>query len=512
MAFILPVNAGIITGTDSPNLNNWENFVNSTSIINDITQLASDECEGRYPGTTGDVQAQNFISNQLASVNAVPFFDDSNSMIQPFTLTEWARPVRVNLSIEGHYLNYLNDYVEATFTGATSAPNPSEIVFAGYGISTDSYDDYYGKDLTGKIALVVRGRPDWVDSEYAYTGWKSWTAANHGAEGLIMVNHPSQNSGFKKSSPSVEGFNKDMGIFLANRTVIDQYLDFSNWVNDLDSFINSNTAYHGEKSLFTGLTGTMEIVTEYKQNVQAGNVVAKFPGKTDDMIIVSAHYDHLGKATTGEIYRGADDDASGVAIVIETARILSNYLTDYELQKTIVFALWGAEEIGLVGSKFFINNLPMSKDKIDLVIQLDMVGVGPTDGYLEINGGDLLAENVKTDLQSAAVTSAIGSLDLDLPHGGSDHVSFLNNDIPAVLFFWDNISEHKKYHTVNDQIEDLNEEVLVKVTKMLVSYLIDHEKVVQDSSISSDTVTGFPALLVTIAVFVIVIKRQRSTK
>jgi Zn-dependent M28 family amino/carboxypeptidase len=141
-----------------------------------------------------------------------------------------------------------------------------------------------------------------------------------------------------------------------------------------------------------------------------------------------------------------------------------------------------------------------------------MVGVGPTDGYLEINGGDLLAENVKTDLQSAAVTSAIGSLDLDLPHGGSDHVSFLNNDIPAVLFFWDNISEHKKYHTVNDQIEDLNEEVLVKVTKMLVSYLIDHEKVVQDSSISSDTVTGFPALLVTIAVFVIVIKRQRSTK
>jgi hypothetical protein len=509
LTFILQVKTDIITETDSPNLNNWKDLINTSMILNNIAQLASDKCEGRFPGTTGDIQAQNFLSNQLSSNNGVPFFDDSNSMIQPFTLPVWTRPVSVNLSINGQYLNYLDEYAEITYTGTTSASGPREIVFTGYGITSDSYDDYFGKDLTGKIALVSSGRPNWVSSEYAFTGWKVWNAANSGAEGLIIVRHPSQNSGFKKSSPSILGFNKNIGTFVANRTVIDQHLDFSTWINDLDSFIDGNTAYRGDKSRFTGITASMEIEVEYKQNVQTGNVVAKFPGVSDKMIIISAHYDHLGKATTGEIYRGSDDDASGVAVVLEVARVLNSYLADYQLQKTIVFALWGAEEIDLVGSDYFVNNLPMSKDVIDLNIQLDMVGAGPSDGYLEINGGDILPENIKSNLQLAADTAEIKNLDLDNPHSRSDHMSFINKDVPAVMFFWDNITKHENYHTVNDQMGDLNEEVLEKVTKMVVGYLIDHEKVVQDSSISSDTVTGFPTLIGTIAIFVIVIRRQR---
>jgi Zn-dependent M28 family amino/carboxypeptidase len=291
--------------------------------------------------------------------------------------------------------------------------------------------------------------------------------------------------------------------------VIDQHLDFTDWIKDLDSSIRGKAHYRGIKSQFTGITATMEIEVEYKENVQTGNVVAKFPGVSEKMIILSGHYDHLGKAPTGEIYRGSDDDASGVAIVLEVARVLNSYLADYQLQKTIVFALWGAEDIDLVGSDYFVKNLPMSKEKIDLVIQLDMVGVGPSDGYLEINGGDILSENIKSNLQSAAATAEIKTLDLNLPHGGSDHVSFMNNDIPAVMFFWDNITKHVNYHTVNDQIENLNEEVLEKVTKMVVSYLIDHEKVVQESSITSNIVTGFPALIGTITIFVVLIRRQR---
>ncbi|MHA1984849.1 MAG: hypothetical protein ACW967_10865, partial [Candidatus Hodarchaeales archaeon] len=107
-ALVLPINASIITENDSPNLNNWENLINTSLILDDISYLASDECEGRFPGTIGDIQAQNFISNQLTSVNAVPFLEDTNSLIQHFTLPVWTRPIKVNLSINDQYLNYLN--------------------------------------------------------------------------------------------------------------------------------------------------------------------------------------------------------------------------------------------------------------------------------------------------------------------------------------------------------------------------------------------------------------------
>ena len=135
--------------TNASNQTDWAVEIDGNSIVEDITELSSDSYEGRFPGSKGDVLSQNYITNKLTSYNIQPLIGDS--YFQNFTLSEWSQPVQVNVTINNHVLTYLTDYVEATLTGESSITSPTDIVFCGYGIDSETYNDYSSIDVNGKI-------------------------------------------------------------------------------------------------------------------------------------------------------------------------------------------------------------------------------------------------------------------------------------------------------------------------------------------------------------------------
>lgn len=451
----------------------WATQIETESMMDDIAELSSKNYQGRFSGSKGDILAQNYISNKLNDSNILPIF--SNSYFQNFTLPHWSQPTDVNVTIGNNQLKYLTDYVEATLTGESNITTPTEIIFCGYGIETNMFNDYGGVSVVGKIVLVSTGGPPFVPYEYKYTSSKVNKAMEHGAIGLIIAQHPSEVTPFKKSTATEYGFQKNMATILANRTAIDQYINFTALINDLDAHISDYPNYSGEKSSITNKFGTMQILIDYKANVPSINILGQIKGNTDSYIIISAHYDHLGVTATNNYYPGADDDGSGVAVVLELARILSAYNSQNRTNKNIIFAFWSSEELGLIGSDYFVNHLPIQAEKIALVLHLDMIGVGPSDGYLYIDGGALLPTKTQSSLQKAGIKAGIPNLKLTDLEGGSDHVSFAYLGRPAVMLFWDNIASHVNYHTILDKSSDINPEVLKKVSLFIINYLFDYE-------------------------------------
>jgi Zn-dependent M28 family amino/carboxypeptidase len=184
------------------------------------------------------------------------------------------------------------------------------------------------------------------------------------------------------------------------------------------------------------------------------NVLGAIPGTDpeigDEVVIVSAHYDHEGVAPTGEVYPGADDDASGTAVMMEIAKVMAS--DNFAPERTILFAAWGSEEAGLVGSYYYVDEDPKYplEDTV-AVLQMDMVGVGDRTG-LNVFGG-----TVFTDLFSQIAANSdevLVEAQPFAPGGGSDHVPFINAGVPAVMF--QTRGPHEYYHTPADSIDTID--------------------------------------------------------
>lgn len=465
----------------------WVDLINTTRMIEDINVLSSNQSNGRYPGTAGSQYTLNYLNTQLSELNVTPltFREDFN---QPFNIEPWTISINpINLTINDVPMIYNEDYTDLSFSGNTSILTPTELVFVGYGIDTKDYNDYYNLDVSGKIVIASRGAPPYLTYESGYTGLKAQTAFSHGARGLIIVNHPRFGSDdFVKGSLGPSNFISNIGSISANRTSLEQVgLQISTWLNDLDSNLSLEESYLGSQSHPTGIFATLEVNVQYKESVESANIIAKIQGQTngtlEHAILISAHHDHLGESLIGEIYPGADDDASGVAVVLEVARVLNEFHSQQQFEKSVIIAFWGAEEIGLLGSYYFTQkNALFPLNRLDFMIQHDMVGLGPIDGKLMVDGGGYIPEEIMNDIREGA--QQWGSIsDVHIGWGMSDHIPFLEKNIAAVSFFWDEITNHPKYHTPQDEVEYIEPEVLKKVAATTLGYLLNYH-LLNDSS------------------------------
>lgn len=492
---------------------NWTQHVNSTRMLSDIQILTSDQFKGRYPGTEGEKLTLEYINNQLKKLD-VSILTDRSDFNQPFSIKHWTMPIApINVTINGKTLIPNEDYVELSYTGNSSILKPTEIVFVGYGITTANYDDYKDIDVTDKIVLVCRGVPEGLGlrREYGYFGVKAKKAFLNGAGGLIVVTHPNTNTDkFIKGTITSSNFIPEMGSISANRTVLDQLgLNVTERITKLDSFLSGKTSYSGSESRATGIFTTFEVTTLYKRNVEAANIIAKFQGSSEDTIIVSAHHDHIGESPLGEIYYGADDDASGCAVTLEVARVLNELLKQYKFRKNIIIALWGAEEIGLIGSRYFANNPLVPLRQINLVLQHDMVGIGPIDGFLQVDGGQYIPSAMLEDIRRAA--QKYGNINrIEVGDGGSDHLAFLERNVRAVNFFWDAMEYHPNIHTIQDTADLINPEILEKVALTTLGYLIEFQELLEDLPETSELITVSPLLVITSLLLIGVIWNQRK--
>ena len=213
-----------------------------------------------------------------------------------------------------------------------------------------------------------------------------------------------------------------------------------------------------------GLTTTIQTFSTTGKNVYGVKTGTEFPNKK---FIICAHFDDM---PSGTLAPGADDNGSGTACVIETARILSQYSFPY----TIVFALWDEEEQGLIGSEYYATQAQTNGDSILGVINLDMIAYdGNNDGNADVHTSSVANTTALKDKMLEMNLAYAINLDLDVvpaqPY--SDHQSFLDHGYSAILLIEDDNDFHPQYHTVNDNLSYYNQPYFIKMSKLAIATL-----------------------------------------
>ncbi|NPA79532.1 MAG: M20/M25/M40 family metallo-hydrolase [Thermotogae bacterium] len=428
-----------------------------------ISYLASDRLEGRFTGSEGERLARDFIVQKLKSYGY-------DVKLQGFDALVGLKPVeyerrfflfkvpRTYLRFGGRSYRLGEDFLPLSFSDDGKVK--AEAVFAGWGISDSTRDEYAGLDVKGKVVVLFRySHPD--SSKYdrfASIPTKLRIAKEKGAAAVIVVNPPDHEDDLRPLKAR-DVMNSGILALMVKRPVAESLLG-----RPLDSIYAR--MLKGEVVSFpTGKVVDMGVKLK-KEMAKAYNVVAVLPGKGGRWIGLGAHYDHLGWGGPGSgslvpdthaIHHGADDNASGVAAVLEIARLWAKRHPNHSL----VFMFWSGEEIGLLGSKYFTEHPLLALDSALVYINYDMVG-RMRDSSLSVLGA---YSGKGLDSLIARIISARG-LKLNLGVGAvgpSDHTSFYLKGVPVAYFF---TGPHEDYHKPSDTPDKIRYEGIAQVVSV----------------------------------------------
>jgi aminopeptidase YwaD len=439
------------------------NSADPTRYLQDIKTLASPEMEGRGAGTKGIERAAEMIEQRYRALGIQPA--GTNSYFQPFTVITGAKLLEGNrLSVDDgkakRELKLNQDYVPFSFSASAEATGPA--VFAGYGVTAPEfgYDDYAHLDVKDKIVVVLRYEPASFATKsgtsaltrHAEFITKGINARNHGARAVIVLNGIVEGKEDQLLKfGSVDG-PENVGVAMVQAKNDAAGAWFAASGKSLAAVQNQiNTSSAPASFAFPGSMQVSLAVQIEKTRATVKNVLAYLPGKTDQYIIIGAHYDHLGygevdslaPSQIGQIHPGADDNASGTAGVLELARLLAP--RKGQLPRGILFADFAGEELGLLGSAEWVKEPTLPLDKADAMINMDMIGrvkdekvfIGGTGTGADFKN---LLDEEKTKFPFHFDYSESG-------YGASDHTSFVGKKIP-VLFFFSGL--HADYHKPSD--------------------------------------------------------------
>jgi hypothetical protein len=449
--------------------------VSPDSYLNNVKYLASPELKGRATGTPELEKAGAFIASQFKSFGLKPLDGRDYELAFPAELgARLGTDNSLGTTVAGQpkSLKQGQDYVPYSFS--TTGKFSGSVVFAGYGITAKeyNYDDYAGIDANGKMVLILRHEPQENDDHSVFNGKKLTSHAEfvnkmvnakmHGAKGVIWVNDSAAHNGQDKIEKfSESGGPRDGGIFFVQMSEAEAERWFASEGRDL-----KQTAAEIDKDLKprsfalskVNVDLTVDLIRETKT---VHNVAAFLPGKTDEYIVIGAHYDHLGLGdehslapnARGTIHPGADDNASGTSGVIELARWFSK---QPQPKRGIVFMTFAGEELGLLGSSWYVNHPSLPLEKAVAMINLDMIG--------RIREGKVFLSGLQTGSTLERIfneTKVPEGLKLDQSgrnsgtnmNDASDHASFNAKQVP-VLFFFSGL--HADYHKPGDTADKID--------------------------------------------------------
>ncbi|UCG28571.1 MAG: M20/M25/M40 family metallo-hydrolase [Bacteroidales bacterium] len=454
----------VIIGSCSPvNIDNPE--ISIEELNQHIAFLASDSLKGRFPGTAEDSIAADYILNSFMDFGLQPL--DSNGL-QYFDVITSAIPGKNNVFQTDDITAELNkDFSPFSFSENDSLT--ADLVFAGYGFRIDredlKWDDYVNLDITGKWVLLLRGDPEIENPDSPFITYsgdrdKAMQARDLGAGGVLFVSGVAYDPNDQLVETDSRQHSVGIPVFHITRELADQILrSDEETIEGLEEELNQKRQPAGFESVIS-LNGRSEIIQE---TVKTRNVVtllqtgAPFP--VNEYIVIGAHYDHLGSGGPGStsrvqdsygIHYGADDNASGIATLIELAEKYASIRDS--LKRNILFVAFGAEEMGLLGSKHFTENPPVDPGHIKAMINIDMVGRLTSDRNLQIGGIGTSAEG-RDILEKYSGGFPFQLAMSEEGYGPSDHASFYGIDIPVFFF---STGAHMDYHTPKDIIENIN--------------------------------------------------------
>jgi Zn-dependent M28 family amino/carboxypeptidase len=466
-----------------------DRYVTQEHLRRDLSVLASDEYEGRETGTKGQKMAAAYISQQFKddSLQAPVVANTDNPYLQTFGMERSAWQPGATLTAGGKTYEWLKDFYafgRTPFDQATAV----QPVFVGYGIEQGEYSDYKGVDVKGKDLIVLLGEPHTPEGKAilspdgSATKWgvdfraKAALAAQKGARSIFFVSQEPADR-FEKTTARLAPRVMQPTIAFADQPgsrapafFLSPALGLKVLGTNAATLQQYATATASAKQPVTSKVKPVKFSISAPQQrtaVTTDNVLGFLPGTDlkDEIVVVSAHYDHLG-IIGGEVYNGADDDGSGTVGMLSIAQAFAKAArSGHGPRRSLLFLANTGEEKGLLGSEYYTDHpvLPLANTVTDLNIDM----IGRTDvahegkpNYVYVIGSDKLSSQLHEALQTA--NRQHGNIDLDFRFNDpadpnrfyyrSDHYNFAKKGIPVAFFF---NGVHADYHEASDEISKI---------------------------------------------------------
>lgn len=415
----------------------------------DVKYLASDLLEGREAGTPGERLAVDYIAAKFGNVGLMPYGNNA-SYLQPFTFNAEPRLGEGNtLQIGRRKLKVGEHWYPLTFSA--SGPVRGKVLKLEYGIvapELNRYDYPDSANFKDRVVAFSVSSPDGIHPHSKYLAYhdlqaRAEKAAAHGAAAVLFYN---DDPTAPTPEPSLSAKVKPIGIpviFLNGEQYEQLVIDNNPCAVNVDIVREERTAY---------------------------NVVGMIDNGASNVVVIGAHLDHLGWGDEGSLHRGeraihngADDNASGIAVMLQLARDLAEY--DQTRANDYLFIAFSGEEKGLYGSNYWTKNPTVPISELNYMINLDMVGRLDSLGAIGINGvgtsptWDEVNRILVGNLKVKTTTSGIGP---------SDHTSFYLQGVPAIHFF---TGTHADYHKPTDDEERINYPGMLRVARFIESLI-----------------------------------------
>ncbi|MCF8368646.1 MAG: M28 family peptidase [Bacteroidales bacterium] len=458
---------------------NFSPEISTLELTEKLSYIASDEVEGRMTGSKGIKLANDYITNIFKDQGLVPLaghadFNWEFDFISEVKVIDDKNAFQIG--DKSYELNKDFNPLASTESGMAEGP----IVFAGYGMKINDgkdyeYDSYASLDVKDKIVMVLDGIPYGLDEEKEKlferniaSGYKQMIARQNGAKAILIIK-PRISSGH---SHEVVGTSGIISAALSENVANEILLVKNETVESLQEKLKDGEPKGLDHLFETDLTAKIETKVE-RVIAQDNNIVAMIPSDNPEAnyIFIGAHYDHLGFGETNsrsmgedkhKIHNGADDNGSGTVSVVELVEFYAGLKRENpeKITHNLVFCLWSAEELGLIGSNSFASKLPVPNEKVKAYINYDMVG-RMQNNKLELQGLGS-AEEWKSIMEKKNI---VVGFDLTLgtdPYLPTDATSFYLKGIPVASFF---SGIHMDYHTFKDDVELINFEDMQRVVK-----------------------------------------------
>ncbi|MDY7092540.1 MAG: M28 family peptidase [Acidobacteriota bacterium] len=451
----------------------------------DVEWLSADERQGRGLGTEGLDEAARWIARRYADLGLDPAGDEG-SFLQRFEA-----PVAVSveegtaLTVGGETLAWnaeAESFRPASFSAEGSVTAP--LVDAGWGITSEEHgiDDYQGLDVDGKVVLVRRFAPDIeelqdedVRRRLSDLRYKAFNAREHGAAAVLFVDLP---VGAPAEGGSGEPAAEEAPLpALTVDSKGDAGLPAVHLRRELLDRLDPGQAVTVTVDLERRMTTTANVVGRLSGS-------GEMEGSTEGALVIGAHFDHLGMGGAGSLapdshepHNGADDNASGVAALLEAAHILAGQRE--QLGSDVYFVAFSGEESGLLGSTYLTRHMPagLAVEDLRAMLNMDMVG-RLRDNQLAVLGADS-AEEWSDLLEAHCAELAIGCKGSGDGYGPSDQTPFYAAGVPVLHFF---TGAHEDYHKPSDDVEGINAAGGARVAALVAS-------LAGDLSASSESLT-----------------------
>lgn len=445
--------------------------ISQNDLMKTVEYLSSKNLEGRLSGSEGYNKAARYIADEFQRISLKPIGDSAFFQKLKVEYNEIYSPVKLRLiEHEGLKKEYKlgKDFVCRQLTGSGHFTAP--VVFCGYGLSKPEfgYDDYANVDVKGKIVLVFKSNPTWKMNDTSnwgngYPRFKARLAKERGAVGMLIVSLPNDANPQKAIISVLEGGgqqDEDFPQLHIDTSVADEILEGSgSTLKELQTRIDTSKKPFRVQTAFSI---EVEVHAKYTKEQPTMNVVGVLEGSDPKMknefLIIGAHLDHVG-SQAGEIYApGANDNSSGSAAVLEIAEAFVK--ENIRPKRSVIFVLFASEELGLIGSKYFVDHSPVPLDKIIAMINLDCVGYGDS---LQVGNGKSAPMLWRVaQKQDSLITKMM--VEGTWNGGGADAGPFHEKGIPAAYFVTTNSYAHLHYMT--DTPETLNKTLFVKITNL----------------------------------------------